>query len=184
MTGRFVVIDRMTCQDEGLYSLEPVQSPAQWAAYHAIRRDAIFALLLPEQSYDENHPDEFKFGNLPHILNHGGELIGTVRIDLLNPTQAGLRLIGIRPDRQRQGHGRALLKLAERAVRDFGRTKVVINAHPTSLAFYLANGYSGGNWRDIGPVPAGLVRVGKKLTYLADAVLQVPDRQTDPTTLS
>jgi hypothetical protein len=39
----------------------------------------------------------------------------------------------------------------------------VINAHPTSLRFYLANGYAEGEWRDAGPVPAGLIRVGKRL---------------------
>jgi GNAT superfamily N-acetyltransferase len=77
--------------------------------------------------------------------------------------QAGLRLIGIRKDLQRQGHGAVLLALAEQAARSFGRSEVVINAHPTSLAFYLANGYREGQWRDKGPVPATLIRVGKHL---------------------
>jgi GNAT superfamily N-acetyltransferase len=49
--------------------------------------------------------------------------------------------VGIRSDRQRQGHGRVLLRLAEDAARLFGKTEIIINAHPTSLAFYLANGY-------------------------------------------
>jgi hypothetical protein len=40
---------------------------------------------------------------------------------------------------------------------------VVINAHPTSLTFYLANGYRIGDWQDAGPVPATLIRVGKRL---------------------
>jgi GNAT superfamily N-acetyltransferase len=90
-------------------------------------------------------------------------VVGTVRIDLIDGTQAGLRLIGIRSDLQRRGHGAVLLRLAERAAQDFGRTEVVINAHPTSLRFYLANGYAEGEWRDAGPVPAGLIRVGKRL---------------------
>jgi GNAT superfamily N-acetyltransferase len=144
-------------------SLRPTQSPQEWAAYHAIRRDAIFAPLLPEQAYDERDPDEFEPGNLPHVLIRDGEVVGTVRIDLIDETQAGLRLIGIRRDSQRQGLGVVLLELAERAARTFGRTEVVINAHPTSLTFYLANGYREGTWRDRGPVPATLVRVGKRL---------------------
>jgi GNAT superfamily N-acetyltransferase len=144
-------------------SLRPTQSPQEWAAYHAIRRDAIFAPLLPEQAYDERDPDEFKPGNLPHVLIRDGEVVGTVRIDLIDETQAGLRLIGIRRDSQRQGLGAVLLELAERASRAFGRTEVVINAHPTSLTFYLASGYCEGAWRDKGPVPATLVRVGKRL---------------------
>jgi hypothetical protein len=34
------------------YALRPPQSSADWGAYHAIRRDAIFTPLLPLQDYD------------------------------------------------------------------------------------------------------------------------------------
>ena len=47
------------------YSLSPSDQRQEWAAYHAIRRDAIFAALLPGQAYDENHADEFKSGKSP-----------------------------------------------------------------------------------------------------------------------
>jgi hypothetical protein len=123
------------------YALRPPRSPEDWGAYHAIRRDAIFAPLLLGQAYDEHDPDEFKPGHIPHLLVRDGEIVGTVRIDLIDHAQAGLRLIGIRNDLQRQGHGAVLLQLAEKAAHTFGRTIVVINAHPTSLTFYLANGY-------------------------------------------
>ena len=145
------------------HALRPVRSPQDWSAYHAIRRDAIFAVLLPDQAYDEHDRDEFQPGHLPHVLLCDGEVIGTVRIDLIDGTQAGLRLIGIRPDRQRRGHGAALLRLAEQAIRARGRSEVVINAHPTSLPFYLANGYAEGAWRDREPVRVPLIRVGKRL---------------------
>ena len=145
------------------YSLRPVQSARDWAAYHAIRRAAIFAPLLPGQAYDEHDPDEFAPGNLPHVLLCDGEIVGVVRIDLIDARQAGLRLIGIRSEEQRQGHGAALLALCEQAARGYGRTDVVINAHPTSLAFYLANGYARGDWADKGPVHPDLTRVGKRL---------------------
>ena len=147
----------------GCCSLQPVRSPQEWTAYHAIRRDSIFAPLLPGQAYDERDPDEFEQGHLPHVLVRDGEIVGTVRVDLIDATQAGLRLIGIRKDVQRQGLGAVLLELAEQAARAFGRTEVVINAHPTSLTFYLANGYCEGEWRDKGPVPVTLIRVGKRL---------------------
>ena len=145
------------------YALRPARSPQEWCAYHAIRRDAIFAALLPGQAYDEHDPDEFERGHRPHVLVRDGEVIGTVRIDLIGDTQAGLRLIAIRRDLQRQGHGRVLLRLAEQTALAFGRTEIVINAHPTSLTFYLANGYREGEWRDAAPVPATLIRVGKRL---------------------
>jgi GNAT superfamily N-acetyltransferase len=148
------------------YALRRVQSPADWASYHAIRRSAIFAELLPGQAYDEYHADEFKPDNLPHVLAVDGDVVGTVRIDLIDATQAGLRLIGIRNDLQRQGHGAVLLELAQDVARALGRTEIVINAHPTSLSFYLANGYAEGDWRDVGPVATGLIRVGKRLPPL------------------
>ena len=34
--------------------------------------------------------------------------------------------------------------------------------HPTSLTFYLANGYREGDWRDQGLVLTTLIRVGKR----------------------
>ena len=145
------------------HSLQPVRSSHEWAAYHAIRRDAIFAVLLPNQAYDEHAPDEFAPGHFPHLLLCDGEVVGAVRIDLIGETAAGLRLIGIRGDVQRQGHGRALLKLAEDAARALGKTEIIINAHPISVDFYLANGYRRGEWTDRGPVPPGLVRLGKRL---------------------
>ena len=120
-------------------------------------------MLLPGQAYDENHADEFKSGNHPHVLRFDGGIVGTVRIDLIDDTQAGLRLIGIHPASQRHGHGAALLRLAEQAAQRFGRSEVVINAHPTSLTFYLAHGYAEGDWQDAGPVHPDLIRVGKRV---------------------
>jgi len=137
------------------YALRPARLPQEWSAYHAIRRDAIFRALLPGQAYEEHDPDEFQHRHLPHVLVRDGEIIGTVRIDLVGETKAGLRLIAIRRD---------LLRLAEQAARGLGRTEIVINAHPTSLSFYLANGYREGEWRDTKPVPANLIRVGKRLS--------------------
>ncbi len=101
---------------------------------------------------------------MPHVLTRASEIVGAVRIDLIDDEQAGLRLIGIRTDLQRQGHGAVLLRLAEQVARDFDRSIVVINAHPTSLRFYLAHGYAQGDWRDAGPVHPDLIRVGKMLS--------------------
>lgn len=98
----------------------------------------------PAQAYDETAPDEVAPGNFPHVLLHDGDIVGVVRIDLIGPNRAGLRLVGIRSDLQ--GHGRVLLKLAQDAARRLGKTEITINAHPTSPAFYLANGCRQGEW--------------------------------------
>ena len=145
------------------FALPPARSPREWAAYHAIRRDAIFAALLPGQPYNEQDADEFAPDHCPHVLLRDDEVVGVVRIDLIGKKQAGLRLVAIRGDLQRRGHGRVLLRLAEEAARALGKTEIVINAHPTSLGFYLANGYREGEWSDVRPLPATLIRVGKRM---------------------
>jgi hypothetical protein len=70
------------------YSLRPTRSAQDWIAYHAIRRDAIFAPLLPGEVYDESDPNEFAPGKLPHVLICNDEIVGTVRIDLIDDVQA------------------------------------------------------------------------------------------------
>jgi GNAT superfamily N-acetyltransferase len=143
--------------------LRPTVSVEDWAAYHAIRRDSIFALYFSSQEYDEKHPDELKLGNLPHVLVFGDEVVGTARIDLIDQTRAGLRLIGIKAGLQRQGHGTALLLLAEQLVSVLGKREIIINATTRSLPFYIKHGYAEGEWKDVGPVPHQLIRVGKRL---------------------
>jgi GNAT superfamily N-acetyltransferase len=58
------------------------------------------------------------------------KIVGVVRIDLIGSSRAGLRLVGIRSDLQRQGHGRVLLRLAEDAARLLGKTEIIINPLP------------------------------------------------------
>jgi GNAT superfamily N-acetyltransferase len=145
------------------YRLELAQSPEDWAAYHAIRREAIFAALLPGVLYDPDYPDEFLPDHFPYVLKRHGEVVGVMRIDLIDAQRAGFRLIAVRPDLQRGGHGRVLMALAERRARELGRLEAVINAHHTALGFYLGLGYAEGAWVDAGPPPPGTVRVGKAL---------------------
>lgn len=145
------------------YRLDPARSPEEWAAYHAIRREAIFAALLPGVPYDPGHPGEFKPGRLPVVLKHHGEVIGVMRIDLVDAQRAGFRLIAIRPDVQRGSHGRVLMALAEQRAQQMGCSEAVINAHPTALGFYLGLGYAEGDWVDAGPPPPGTIRIGKAL---------------------
>jgi len=145
------------------YALRPARSPREWAAYHAIRRDAIFAALLPGQPYDEQDADEFVPDHCPHVLLRDDEVVGVVRIDLIGKKQSRS------PPRRHQGRSpteRPRPNPAQTCGRSRAcslRTEIVINAHPTSLGFYLANGYREGEWSDVRPLPASLIRVGKRL---------------------
>ena len=142
------------------YALRCVRSPQEWAAYHAIRRQAIFAALLPGQAKDETDPDEVAPGNFPHVLLHDGEIVGVVRIDLIGPSRAGPP--GGYPERSPAARARPRpAQACARRARRLGKTAIIINAQPTSLGFYLANGYR--RMGDAGSFPATLIRVGKRL---------------------
>ena len=145
------------------YELARPSTAAEWAAYHDIRRVAIFERYLPGQTYDPEDADEFKELNLPHLLRHDEDAIGTLRIDVLGDARAAFRLIAIRPDLQGQGHGAALLRLAEERAAAFGCGEVVLNAIKPALGFYRKHGYEPGAWFDIEPERDHSVRVGKRV---------------------
>ena len=165
------------------YELARPSTAAEWAAYHDIRRVAIFERYLPGQTYDPEDADEFKELNFPHLLRHDEDAIGTLRIDVLGDARAAFRLIAIRPDLQGQGHGAALLRLAEERAAAFGCGEVVLNAIKPALGFYRKHGYEPGAWFDVEPERDHSVRVGKRLpkqptrslTLVAPSLERLPD---------
>jgi GNAT superfamily N-acetyltransferase len=145
------------------HRLRRVDTPADWAAYHDIRRAELFAVYRPDVAYDADHPDEHEPSNLPHVLDVDGAVIGTVRIDLMGAERAAFRLIAIRRGLQRRGHGGVLLRLAEALVGELGCSEVTINAIRPALPFYMRNGYRPGDWHDVETPHADTIRVGKRL---------------------
>src|SRR5919106_4160223 len=94
------------------HALRTPQTEEEWRAFHAIRRKVLFENRGKAEAYNENHPDDSKPGNHPLILVYGDAVVGVLRLDIAGPV-AWLRRVAIREDLQRQGHGRALLRLAE-----------------------------------------------------------------------
>ncbi len=133
------------------YLLRAPGDAAEWAAYHRIRRTALFEPYIPEVVYDPDHPDERKAGNHPLVLIEGDTVIGTIRIDLFDAVRAAFRLVTIDRDYQGQGHGAVLLKMAEDFARAQGRRKVVLHGNPEAVEFYLSNGYLKARWEDDAP---------------------------------
>ncbi len=121
--------------------LRAPESREEWDAYHVIRQKAIFEPYYPNATYVRDHPDEGRREHYPLILVVDGEVVGTLRIDLLDDERAALRLVAIRPDRQRHGHGSALLRLAEDFIRRHGRRRVVVHGNAAVIGFYFDNGY-------------------------------------------
>ena len=135
------------------YLLRQPTDDAEWAAYHRIRRTALFERYHPEVVYDPNHPDERKPGNHPLVLIKEGRVIGTIRIDDFDAERAAFRIVAIDPAHQGRGHGTALLRLAEDFARGVGRRKAVLHGNPPNVAFYLRKGYREAAWDD--DVPLG-----------------------------
>ncbi len=144
--------------------LVPLRDAAHVAPYHDLRRTELFEVYSPDITYRPDIADEHAAQNLPHVLLFDREVIGTVRIDLIDPERAGLRLITVKRTYRRCGVGSWMLQRAEALVQAYGRVSIVINAAKPAMNFYLRNGYCEADWPDVlGLDPARDVRVGKRL---------------------
>ncbi len=140
------------------------ESREEWDAYHVIRPKALFEPYHPNVTYVRDHPDEGRPQHYPLVLVADGEVVGTLRIDLLDEARAALRLVAIRPDRQRRGHGSALLRLAEDFIRRHGRRRAVVHGNAAAIGFYFDHGYVERPWDD-DAAPAQQFNVAKDLWY-------------------
>lgn len=137
---------------QSAYSLRPPAGEAEWQAYHGIRR-RVFSLPRPEV---DPSPDSH-----PLVLFHDGVAIGAIQVDRLDAEKAALRLVAIDPARQGQGHGRAMLRQAERFVRDLGCQEAVVYATPEAAGFYADGGYDEDDWDPV--CMSGIVQMRKPL---------------------
>lgn len=122
------------------HALRTPQTEEEWRAFHAIRRKVLFENRGKTEVYIENHPDDLKPGNYPLILVYGDDVIGVLRLDIA-ASVAWLRRVAIREDLQRQGHGRALLRLAESFAKAKGCDEIRSNAAVEAVEFYERCGY-------------------------------------------
>lgn len=141
----------------GRYRLSPPESPEHWELYHRIRRD----VLLEAQKYAVELKDELAPGHHPRMLWLDQQPIGSIRIDVLAPGRAAMRLVAIHSTWQRKGHGLALLELAEELARGLGCHETVVYATPEAAGFYSKAGYNEDDWDDI--YVSGIVQMMKKL---------------------
>jgi N-acetylglutamate synthase-like GNAT family acetyltransferase len=123
---------------------------SEWAAYHAIRRQVLFAARGQVGVYDENHPDETAPNNHPKILAYHGEAVGVVRVDI-DGKVATLRRVAIRADVQGRGHGRVLLQLAQQFAERAGCTRLASFVALDAVGFYQGFGFSVEEERALGP---------------------------------
>ena len=123
------------------YVIRAPGSNQEWLEFHGIRRKVLFENRGKGEAYLKDHPDDSMVGNHPLIILFHNEIIGVVRVDVCEKV-ALLRRIAIRDDLQNLGHGRNLLRLAERFARSHGCTEVRVNSAVEASGFYERCGYS------------------------------------------
>jgi GNAT superfamily N-acetyltransferase len=141
------------------HELRAPMTTEEWRAFHDIRRKVLFENRGKSETYIENHPDDRNPANHPLILISKGDVVGVVRIDVVERL-AWLRRVAIREDRQRMGHGRILLQLAEAFAKAHGCDEVRSNAAVEAVRFYERCGYK---LTKTDPSPVNSVRVYKQL---------------------
>ena len=122
------------------YELRRPATNEEWRAFHAIRRKVLFENRGKGESYIENHPDDARPGNHPLVLLYKGDVIGVMRLDVVE-AEAWLRRVAIRDDLHRRGHGSVLLSLAEAFAKAQSCVEMKTNAAVESAGFYERCGY-------------------------------------------
>ena len=147
------------------YDLVEVTDPADWLAYHAIRRQELFEGKGRHGIYDENYPGE-RAPNMHHyLLKRGGEPLGTTRLELRDGATAIFRLVAITAAAQGQGHGRVLGQMVEERAKAFGITMLLVNAAPEAVGFYEKTGWHAHEWdrEELTGIAATCVQMRKPL---------------------
>lgn len=128
------------------YNLIEVTEPADWVAYHAIRRQELFEARGRLGIYSENYPDEYTANQHHYLLKFGDTALGTTRLELRDADMGIFRLVAITATEQGKGHGRVLGAMVEQRALGFGLTTVLVNAAPTAIGYYQATGWHPFTW--------------------------------------
>ena len=128
------------------YTLIEVTDPADWQAYHAIRRQELFEGKGRHGVYDENYPGEREPNMHHYLLKLDGRPIGTTRLDVRDDGSAIFRLVAITAAEQGRGHGRTMERLVEERARVFGASVLYVNAADTAVGFYQSTGWHDHVW--------------------------------------
>jgi ribosomal protein S18 acetylase RimI-like enzyme len=160
----FGISDLVQYSKDG-YVLRSPSTKEEWDAYHKIRITEIHNRYCPELTYDYKDPEENLENNFQFVLlsPNTADVVGVIRIDLLDSREAALRWVAIRKDLQGQGIGRRMLKLAELFVINQGRSLVRVPAEENSRWFYEKQGYAYMQWPGV-PKDAGNATLAKEVS--------------------
>ena len=121
-------------------------------------RNSVLRQPLGMDISNDDLSDEASCQFLAYYSNNE-EMLGCLKIKKLDDNTFQIQQMAVIPDHQGQGIGSALLKKAEKLIREQGGEKVVIEARDYALPFYKKYGYqeSGEKYEKIN-IPHHLMR--------------------------
>lgn len=159
---------RLSCfygEDEML-ELKDVVTEADWESLHRLRETVLFTEARhPGIKYDRAHPHDTNPAHIKLLLVDDGVPVGTTRLDPRADGSVIVRLVAITPERQRQGLGRELERVALARAREMGAHKVMLNAAADAVGFYEKCGWVREVWDEIelATFGKGCVQMSKRL---------------------
>lgn len=147
------------------YQLLLVRREEDWTSYHSIRRDVLWK-ARGRNNYNDKHPDEYLPGNHPLLLKLEGHAVGTTRLDDFRNGTGAVRLVAIRRNVQRQGHGIKLAAMVEDFASSLGLQTLFVNAAPDAVGYYRKMGWEFFTWDpvELSGIASDCVQMKKMLT--------------------
>jgi N-acetylglutamate synthase-like GNAT family acetyltransferase len=127
------------------YELIRVQDDADWASYHAIRRDVLWT-ARGLAGYDDKRPEERLPDRYSLLLKLDSQAIGTTRLDDRGDGTGIVRLVAVRGDLQRQGHGTKLAAMVDDFAVALGVHTLFVNAVADAVGYYEKLGWEFFDW--------------------------------------
>ena len=119
-------------------SVTRCSEPFEWEAVKYFRNKYFF------EPIGISDPYTWTFDSLKHahlLLYHNEEIIGYASIQFWPEHRAALRMIVIDEDKRNSSFGSQFLKLCEEWLKGLNVKSLHVESRPTSLNFYLKNGY-------------------------------------------
>ena len=132
--------------------LRAPRSSREWDRYHDTRKRCIFDKYHGKGSrdyceYNPGYPDERDPANHPLIFLADGQVIGTIRIDIMPEKRTAVfRLVAIDDPWRGQGLGAIMLEMAETYARERGVQRICLNSVPDAYGFYARYGFRPSRW--------------------------------------
>lgn len=128
------------------FKLSIVETEDDWTECHRIRKEVLHDARGRTTPYRYMREDDHIVDHFPLLLKVGNQSVATARLDIIKPGVGAVRLVAVTAQVQRQGYGRVLQRLVEEFAIKHDLEKLVVNAAPSAVGFYLKNGFAHESW--------------------------------------